>query len=312
MERFKFVLLRPFQLIPVLFGVSVISFVLVRSIPGDPVRILLGSRATAEVVARIRAQYGLDEPLPVQYFLFLKNLLQGDFGRSIVYKTSVVDVVVDRIPPTLFLLLYALLLAVLLAVVLGGLAARYNGRLADSLIRVYSTAGLGLPTFWLGIMLIMLFSVRLGWFPTSGYGESFAEQLYYLFLPAASVALALSPVLIRNLRASLIGEMEADYATAARSRGMSENGVFLRHVFPNALVPTITLLGVNFAWLIGGTVVVEQVFSVPGLGQLMVASIFARDYLVIQLITLIFAVAVIATNFIVDVATVAIDPRIRL
>jgi peptide/nickel transport system permease protein len=312
MERFKFVLLRPFQLVPVLFGVSVISFILVRSIPGDPVRILLGSRATAEVIAKIRAQYGLDEPLPVQYLLFLKNLFQGDFGRSIVYKAPVFDVVMDRIPPTLFLLLYALLLAVVVAVILGGIAARHHGRLPDGLIRVYSTAGLGLPTFWLGIILIMLFSVRLGWFPTSGYGETLAGRIHHLFLPAVSIALALSPVLIRNLRASLLAEMDADYATAARSRGMSENGVFLRHVFPNALVPTITLLGVNFAWLIGGTVVVEQVFSVPGIGQLMVASIFARDYLVVQLITLIFAVAVIATNFLVDVATVAVDPRIRL
>ena len=312
MERFRFILTRPLQLVPVLFGVSIISFVLVRSIPGDPVRILLGSRATPEVMAKIRAQYGLDEPLPAQYLLFLKNLLQGDFGRSIVYKTSVLNVVAERIWPTLFLLLYALVLSVAVAFVLGAVAARFQGRWPDVLVRVYSTAGLGLPTFWLGIILIMLFSVTLGWFPTSGYGETFLERVYYLFLPSVSIALALSPVLIRNLRASLIAEADSDYATAARSRGLSENGVFLRHVFPNALVPTITLLGVNFAWLIGGTVVVEQVFSVPGLGQLMVASIFSRDYLVVQLVTLIFAVAVIATNFIVDVITVAIDPRIAL
>lgn len=312
MERFKFILTRPFQLVPVLFGVSVISFVLVRLIPGDPVRILLGARATPEVAAKIRAQYGLDEPLPTQYLLFLKNLFHGDFGRSIVYKTSVFDVVVERIEPTVLLLAYALILAVAITFVFGTLAARWHGRMPDVIVRAYSTAGLGLPTFWLGIILIMLFSVRLGWFPTSGYGESMTEKLYYLFLPSVSIALALSPVLIRNLRASLIAEMGSDYATAARSRGMSENGIFFRHVFPNSLVPTITLLGVNFSWLIGGTVVVEQVFSVPGLGQLMVASIFARDYLVVQLITLVFAVAVIATNFVVDVLTVAIDPRVNL
>jgi peptide/nickel transport system permease protein len=312
MERFKFILTRPLQLVPVLFGVSIFSFFLVRSIPGDPVRILLGSRATPEVAAKIRAQYGLDEPLPTQYLLFLKNLLRGDFGKSIVYKTSVLDVVAERIWPTVNLLAYALVLAVAVAFVFAAVAARHNGRLPDVLVRIYSTAGLGLPTFWLGIILIMLFSVTLGWFPTSGYGDSAADRLYYLFLPAVSIALALSPVLIRNLRASLIAEMDSDYAIAARSRGMSENGIFFRHVFPNALVPTITLLGVNFSWLIGGTVVVEQVFSVPGLGQLMVASIFARDYLVVQLITLILAVAVIATNFVVDVLTVAIDPRVSL
>jgi len=312
MERFKFILTRPFQLVPVLFGVSLISFVLVRSIPGDPVRILLGARATPEVAARIRAQYGLDEPLTTQYMLFLKNLFQGDFGRSIVYKTSVIDVVAERIGPTVLLLVYVLVLAVAIAFVFGSVAARWQGRVPDILVRIYSTAGLGLPTFWLGIILIMVFSVALGWFPTSGYGETALEKLYYLLLPATSIALALSPVLIRNLRASLIAELDSDYALAARSRGMSENGIFLRHVLPNALVPTITLLGVNFSWLIGGTVVVEQVFSVPGLGQLMVASIFSRDYLVVQLITLVFAVAVIATNFIVDILTVAIDPRVRL
>jgi peptide/nickel transport system permease protein len=312
MERFRFVLTRPLQLIPVLFGVSTISFILVRSIPGDPVRLLLGARATPEVAAKIRAQYGLDEPLPTQYLMFLKNLFTGDFGRSIVYKAPVLEVVAERIAPTMWLLAYALLLSVTVAFVLGALAARYQGRLPDILVRIYSTAGLGLPTFWLGIILIMVFSVRLGWFPTSGYGDNALERIHYLFLPAASIALALSPVLIRNLRASLIAEMEADYATAARARGMSETGVFLRHVFPNALVPTITLIGVNFAWLIGGTVVVEQVFSVPGLGQLMIASIFSRDYLVVQLITLVFAVGVIATNFIVDIVTAAIDPRVTL
>lgn len=312
MERFAFVLTRPLQLVPVLFGVSLISFVLVRSIPGDPVRLLLGARATPEVAAKIRAQYGLDEPLVTQYVVFLRNLLEGDFGRSIVYKTSVLTVVAERIAPTVFLLLYALLLAVVVAFVLAAVAARRPGGWPDIAVRVYSTAGLGLPSFWLGIILIMAFSVGLGWFPTSGYGETFVERLHYLFLPAASIALALSPVLIRNLRASLIAEMDSDYATAARARGVSENGVFFRHVFPNALVPTITLVGVNFSWLIGGTVVVEQVFSVPGLGQLMIASIFSRDYLVVQLVTLVFALAVIATNFVVDVLTAAVDPRVAL
>jgi len=311
-ERFKFILFRPLQLLPVLFGVSVISFVMVRSIPGDPVRLLLGTRATPEVAAKIRAQYGLDEPLMTQYLLFLKNLFQGDFGRSIVYKTSTFNVVAERIGPTVFLLTYVLVMAILITLILSTWAARRQGRLPDVIVRSYSMVGLGLPTFWLGIILIMQFSIALNWFPTSGYGESVAENLYYLFLPAVSITLALSPVLIRNLRASLISEMESDYATAARSRGMSENGIYFSHVLPNSLVPAITLLGINFAWLIGGTVVVEQVFSVPGIGQLMISSIFARDYLVVQLITLVVAIAVIAVNFIVDVLTAVIDPRVHL
>lgn len=312
MDRFRFVLYRPIQLIPVLFGISLVSFVLVQSIPGDPVRILLGVRATAEVIAKVRAQYGLDEPILVQYLYFLKNLAQGEFGRSIIYKTPVFSLVAARLTPTLFLLCYGVVMAVALAVALAVLASLYRGRLPDAVVRAYSTAGLGLPAFWLGIVLIIVFSLKLGWFPVSGYGRSFLQHLHHLFLPAFSIALALSPVLIRNLRASLLAELEADHVTAARARGIPERRIFLRHVFRNSLIPTITLLGVNVGWLIGGTVVVEQVFSVPGLGSLMVASIFARDYLVVQAITLIFAVAVILTNFLVDVVCVALDPRIEL
>jgi peptide/nickel transport system permease protein len=312
MERFRFVLYRPFQLIPVLFGVSLISFVLVQSIPGDPVRILLGVRATAEVIAKVRAQYGLDEPIFVQYAYFLKNLLAGEFGRSIIYKVPVLSLVADRLEPTLFLLAYAILLALLFAVALAIVAAVHRGRWPDHLVRIYSTVGLGLPAFWLGIVLIILFSLRLGWFPVSGYGATFAARLHHMFLPAFTMALALSPVLIRNLRASLVSEMDSDYVSAARSRGLPEAAIFMRHVFRNSLIPTINLLGVNVGWLIGGTVVVEQVFAVPGLGSLMVSSIFARDYLVVQAITLVFAVGVIATNYLVDVISVALDPRINL
>lgn len=312
MERFRFVLYRPIQLIPVLFGVSAVSFLLVRSIPGDPVRILLGTRASAEVIAKVRAQYGLDEPLLLQYVYFLKNLFAGEFGRSIIFKVPVLELVSQRIAPTLFLLGYAVVLAVVIAVSLAVVAALNRGRLADQLVRVYSTAGLGLPAFWLGIVLIILLSIKLGWFPVSGYGETFLEHLHHLFLPSFTIALALSPVLIRNLRASLIAEMDSDYVSAARSRGISEARIFRRHVFRNSLIPTITLLGVNLGWLIGGTVVIEQVFSVPGLGSLMVGSIFARDYMVVQAVTLVFAFAVILTNFLVDVICVALDPRIEL
>ncbi len=312
MDRFMFVLYRPIQLIPVLFGISLVSFVLVQSIPGDPVRILLGTRATVELIAKVRAQYGLDEPILVQYLFYLKNLAQGEMGRSIIYKMPVFTLIAARLMPTLFLLCYGVLMAVTLAVALAVTAAMNRGRWPDALVRSYSTAGLGLPAFWLGIVLIIVFSLRLGWFPVSGYGRGFLEHLHHLFLPAFTIALALSPVLIRNLRASLLAELEADHITAARSRGIPERRIFLRHVFRNSLIPTITLLGVNVGWLIGGTVVVEQVFSVPGLGSLMVGSIFARDYLVVQAITLIFAMAVILTNFTVDVACVALDPRIKL
>lgn len=311
MGRFGFVLRRPFELIPVLFGISLVSFVLVQSIPGDPVRILLGSRATAEVIAKVREQYGLDEPIWVQYWLFLENLFRGELGRSIVYKAPVVGLVFERIAPTLFLLAYALALTLVIGFALGSLAASRRGRWPDAAVRLYSTLGLGLPAFWVGIVLVIVFSIGLGLFPTSGYGEGLGGHLYYLFLPALTVALALSPIVIRNLRASLVTELDADYAAAARSRGLPERLIFRRHVLRNALVPTITLLGVNVGWLIGGTVVIEQVFAIPGIGSLMVSSIFARDYLVVQVVTLVLALGVILTNFAVDILTALVDPRIR-
>lgn len=312
MGRFKFILYRPFQMLPVLIGVSIISFLLVQSIPGDPVRIMLGSRASAEVIEATRAQYGLDKPLPIQYAYFVSNVAKGDMGRSIIYRAPVLEVVSERVAPTAFLLIYALTLSVTLTLLLAITAARNQGRWPDQMVRFFCTAGIGIPAFWLGIVLIMFFSVRLKWFPVSGFGDSFTEHVYYLFLPSLTIALALAPVLTRNLRATLISEGQADYVNAARSRGMSEASLFQRHVLPNSLLPTINLLGVNFAWLIGGTVVIESVFSVPGLGSLMISSIFARDYLIVQAITLVFALAVIVTNFVVDIITVAIDPRISV
>jgi peptide/nickel transport system permease protein len=310
-HRFRFVLYRPVQLIPVLLGISLVTFVLIRLIPGDPARILLGVRGTKEAIDAIHHQFGLDRPIAVQYLYFLYNLLQGEFGRSIIYRVPVLSVVADRIAPTAFLLAYAVLLSVMLSGLLASLAAAKRGRALDQAIRLFSTIGLGLPAFWLGIVLIMLFSIRLGWFPVSGYGEDFTDHLWHLFLPALTLAAALSPVLTRNLRASLIAESTADYVIAARAKGLPRHVIFFHHVFRNSLIPTVNLLGVNVGWLIGGTVVVESVFSVPGMGQLMVASIFARDYLVVQAVTLVLALGVVLTNFLVDIVTVALDPRIE-
>ncbi len=312
MHRYRFVLWRPFQLLPVLFGISVLVFVMVRSIPGDPARILLGVRSTPQAIARIRAQYGLDEPLWLQYFYFVRNLLQGEMGKSIIYRVDTLKLIDSRIQPTIFLVLGSVLLAVLIAVPLATGAARYRGRLADHAIRLISTIGLGLPAFWLGIMVILLFSISLHWFPVSGYGSDWAERLHHLFLPCLTVALALSAVLTRNLRASLLMELQNDYVTAARARGLSENHIFWRHVMPNSLIPTINLLAVNIGWLIGGTVVIESVFAIPGLGQLLVKAIISRDYMVVQGVVLVFALATVAVNLLADLLTVALDPRVKL
>lgn len=312
MHRYRFILFRPLQFIPVLFGISVITFVLVRLIPGDPARILLGARATPSAIANIRAQYGLDEPMWLQYLYFLKNLSAGEMGKSTLYKIDVLRLIATRIEPTLALVGMGVLLALLIAVPLAALSARRQGGFADHAVRILSTAGIGFPSFWLGAMLILLFSVRLNWLPVSGYGETFGDKLQHLVLPGLTIALSLSAVLMRSLRAGMIAGLTSDVATAARARGMPEGVVFWRHVVPNALVPTVNLLAVNIGWLIGGTVVVESVFAVPGLGQLMVRGIFSRDYMVVQGVALTFAVATVLINFAADIISVALDPRIRL
>ncbi|MGO7184002.1 ABC transporter permease [Rhizobium brockwellii] len=312
MHRYKFVLTRPLQFLPVIFGISVITFILVRLIPGDPARNILGTRATPAALDSIRAQYGLDQPMWLQYVYFLKNLANGEMGKSILYKIDVLKLIVTRIEPTLALVVSSVVLSVLIAVPMAAIAARNAGRAPDHAVRIVSTFGIGFPPFWLGLMLIILFSVELGVLPVSGYGATIGEKLSHLVLPSLTVALSLSTVLTRSLRAAMIEQLKSDVATAARARGMPEGIVFWRHVLPNSLVPTINLLAVNIGWLIGGTVVVESVFALPGMGQLLVRAIFSRDYMVVQGVAMVFACATVLINFIADIVTVAVDPRVKL
>jgi peptide/nickel transport system permease protein len=312
MHRYKFVLYRPLQFFPVLFGISVVTFVLVRLIPGDPARVLLGARATPTAIANIRRQFGLDEPMWLQYFYFLKNLLHGEMGKSILYKIDVLKLIMTRIEPTLVLVLSSVLLSVLIAVPMAALAARNRGRFADHAVRIVSTAGIGFPPFWLGLMLIILFSVKLDLLPVSGYGGTLGEKAAHLALPSLTIALSLSTVLTRSLRAAMVEGLRSDVATAARARGMPEKIVFWRHVVPNSMIPTINLLAINVGWLIGGTVVIESVFAIPGIGQLLVRAIFTRDYMVVQGVAMVLACATVLINLLADIATVAADPRVKL
>ncbi len=312
MHRYRFVLTRPLQFLPVLFGISVITFVLVRLIPGDPARNILGTRATPTALASIRAQYGLDQPMWLQYFYFIKNLGNGEMGKSILYKIDVLPLISTRIEPTVSLVVSSVILSILIAVPMSAIAARNVGRAPDHIVRVVSTFGIGFPPFWLGLMLIILFSVQLGMLPVSGYGSTIGEKIAHLILPALTVALSLSTVLTRSLRAAMIESLKSDVATAARARGMPEGIVFWRHVVPNSLVPTINLLAVNIGWLIGGTVVVESVFALPGMGQLLVRAIFSRDYMVVQGVAMVFACATVLVNFLADIVTVSVDPRVKL
>jgi peptide/nickel transport system permease protein len=312
MHRYRFLLYRPIQLLPVLFGISVITFLLVRSIPGDPARLLLGARSSPEALANIRAQFGLDEPLWVQYLYFVRNLLDGRMGTSIVYRIDVLRVTANRIEPTLVLVSGSVLLALLIALPLATLAARNRGGFIDHAIRIVTTAGLGFPPFWLGLMLIITFSVNFGITPVAGYGTSLSDKFQHMILPCLTIALALSAVLARNVRAAMIAQIGSNVAIAARARGLSEMAIFRRHVLPNSLVPMINLLAVNVGWLIGGTVVIETVFAIPGMGQLLVKSIFSRDYMVVQGVTMLFAVATVIVNVVADTVTVAVDPRVTM
>ena len=220
--------------------------------------------------------------------------------------------VVDRLWPTLFLIVAGAILSVVIAIGLALLAARREGGQIDRLIGAYATAGQGIPAFWLGLILIFVFGVKLGWFPTSGYGGTPLIRLHHMFLPALTIALSLSPLLIGSLRMSMVREMDADHVTAARSRGLPERTIFRNHVFLNALIPVVALLGANVGWLVGSTVVVEQVFAIPGLGGLIVGSIFAHDYLVVQAIALLMALGIILAKLMFDIASAAIDPRVKL
>lgn len=312
MHRYKFVLYRPFQLLPVLLGISIITFVLVRLIPGDPARVILGTRATPTAIARIREQYGLDEPIWLQYFYFIQNIGRGEMGKSILYKIDVLRLIATRIEPTLMLVLTSVVLSILIALPMSAIAARRQGGLPDHAVRVVSTMGIGFPPFWLGLMLIIFFSVYLDLFPVSGYGNTFTEKLWHLALPSLTIALSVSAVVTRSLRAAMIQSLRSDVATAARARGMPESIVFWRHVLPNSIVPTVNLLAVNIGWLIGGSVVVESVFALPGMGQLLVRGIFSRDYMVVQGVAMVFAVATVLVNFLADIITVTVDPRVKL
>ena len=312
MGRYAFLLKRPFHLIPVLIGISLITFVLLQMTPGDPVRLMLGPKASQDAIDFVRARYGLDRPVLVQYFYYIANAVQGDFGQSIAYRAPVGGVILSRIQPTVFLLLYGLVISVLLTLALAVAAARTRGRWPDQTIRFLCVAGVGIPSYFIGLMLIMAFCLRFKWFPVSGYGPTLIENLWHLFLPALTIGIAVTPILTRNLRATFIQQLDADYAMACRSKGLSEHYVFTRHVFWNSLLPTVNLLGVVVAFLIGGTVVIENVFTIPGLGALLVRAVLTRDYFVVQAVTLILACGVVIANFAVDVATVMLDPRVKL
>jgi peptide/nickel transport system permease protein len=242
----------------------------------------------------------------------MARLVHGDLGSSLFYSTGAGRLVANRLPVTLWLIGFGTLLSVLIAVPLAALAATYRDRLPDHLVRAVPLVGLGFPAFWVGIVLLLVFGLHLGrLFPVGGYGNGFLGHLHSMFLPALTVAFGIAPILIRSLRASLLEVLESDYVTTARSKGLPERRVLVHHALRNGIISTVSVLGVNVGFLVGGTLLVERVYAVPGIGQLMIDSIFQRDFPVVQAVTLVFAVMVVLVYLLTDVAHALLDPRVR-
>jgi peptide/nickel transport system permease protein len=307
-----YVLRRLLALVPTVLGVTILVFFLIHLVPGDPARTILGNQATPARIALVRHDFGLDRPLPVQYEKFMARLVHGNLGTSLFYNVGAGHLVFSRLPVTLWLIGFGTLLAVLISVPLAALAASRRDTVIDHVVRAVPLVGLGFPAFWLAVMLTLLFSLHLGRpFPVGGYGTGFVGHLHSMFLPSLTVALGIAPILIRSLRASLLEVSESEYITTARAKGLSERRVLVRHALRNAIVSTVSVLGVNVAYLIGGTLIVEQVFAVGGVGQLMIDSINARDFPVVQAVALVFAVLVVLVYLLTDVVHALLDPRVR-
>ena len=310
MAYLAFIGRRLWQLLPVLFGITLVVFFMIHLIPGDPASTLLGNRSTPQAVAALRTQFGLDQPLYQQYLGFLGRVVRGDLGSSFVYKSPVRGLVEGRISATLWLLGAGALFSLLLSVPLAVLAASRKGAARDQAVRVVPLIGLGMPTVWVGLMLQLFFALRLGWFPVSGFGATLSEHVQSIVLPALTVAVALAPILVRSLRTSLLDVLDSDYVLTARAKGISRSRLLVRHALRNAAVSSVTVLGVNIAYLVGATVIVERVFALPGLGTLMLESIYSRDFPVVQGVVIVIAVLVVIVNLATDLAHASLDPRV--
>jgi peptide/nickel transport system permease protein len=290
--------------------VALLIFVLMHFLPGDPVLMLLGERATDASIAQMRHAMGFDRTVLEQFWEFLLHMTTLQFGDSITMRVPVVSLIRDRLPVTLMLTGMAMVLALLIAVPLAFVAALRQGGIADAVIRVISQISLSMPVFYIGLILLITLAAGLRWFPVGGIGNGFLEDLYYLFLPALTLALSLSAILLRNLRESLIEVLHAEYVSFATAKGLMRRTVLGRHVLRNAWISTITLLGLHIGSLVGGAVITETVFAVPGVGRLMIDSIFSRDYAVVQGLTMVLAVMVSIVFLAVDALQAMLDPRV--
>ena len=293
--------------LPALWLILTMVFLLIHIVPGDPVLQMLGQDARVEDVAQLRHTLGLDQPLGVQYERYLVGLARGDWGQSLRYASPVRPIVLARFPATLELSLAALAVCLVIAIPAGVFSARRRGSKSDHATSFFTLLGLSVPNFALGPILILVFSIEIGWLPVSGRGG-----ISHLILPAATLGAALAAILTRMVRGSMIEELSSDYVRTARAKGIAETSVLFRHAFPNALIPVITIVGLQFGSLLAGTIVTETIFSWPGIGRLAVQAISARDYPLLQGCILIIAVSYVAVNLLTDLVYAMVDPRVRL
>ena len=309
-----FLIQRLLQIIPTVILVSMLIFGLQQLLPGDPALIMAGEERDPQVLAEIRHQYRLDQPIPVQYFYWVKGVLSGNLGESMRLKASVGSLVSDKLPVTLQLAAMALLIAIGIGIPAGIVSAVKKETAWDYGANLFSLWGLSTPNFWLGILLIFLFSVTLGWLPASGYvklGEDWKQSLATTIMPAFVLGNALAAVLMRHTRSAMLQAMGTDYVRTARAKGLAEGRVVLKHALRNAMMPVITVLALDFGTLLSGAVLTEQIFSIPGFGKLIVDSVFNRDYAVVQGVVLVTSTIYISLNLLADIAYMLINPRLR-
>ena len=301
-------------MVVVMLIVATLVFFITRLAPGDPAAIMLGDQATVADIAKLRAQYGLDQPLPVQFGFWLKELVQGNLGQSIFLQMPVTEALMTRAEPTFFLTLFSVGLACLIGIPCGIVSAIWRGRVVDQVFTGIAMLGASIPSFWFGLILMQIFAVKMGWFPVAGYGDPGApllDRLQHLLLPAVVLGTLNSALIIRFTRASMLDVLSDDYVRTARAKGLSERTVILHHALRNALIPVVTVIGLTAALMIGGAVVTETVFGLPGIGNLVVSAVLRRDYPVIQGALLTIAVIYVLINLAVDLLYTLIDPRVR-
>ena len=312
----KYILKRLLSMIPTVFVVSVVIFLIIHLTPGDPAAVMLGDQADPEAIAALREALGLNDPLPVQYLRWLGGVLQGDLGQSLYSDESMVSMLLSHLGPTLSLTVFALAISLIVAVPLGILAARKRGALADNAISVFSMIGISMPSFLLGLLLMLVFAVTLRWLPAAGYKtlaeDGMAEHLRYLVMPAIALGFMEAGLILRMTRSSMLEVLGSDYIRMAKAKGEKSLAITCKHAFKNALIPIVTTVGQTFMGLLSGATVVESIFNIPGIGKMTITAVQQRDYEVVQAVVLFVSMINIVVCLVIDLIYAAIDPRVRL